>query len=44
LTLLASPTTEAAMALQMSTSSPAQLPWLSADAKPGRLGLVPQIS
>src|SRR5258706_14241551 len=34
LTLLASPITAAAIALQMSTSKPAQRPWLSANDQP----------
>jgi hypothetical protein len=44
LIFLSSPRTDAAIALQMSTSSPVQFPWLSAAAKPGRLGLTPQTS
>jgi hypothetical protein len=44
LTLLASPSTDAATALHTSTSRPAQLPWLSAAEKPGRLGLTPHTS
>ena len=44
LIFLSSPRMAAAIALQMSTSSPVQLPWLSAAEKPGRLGLTPQTS
>ncbi len=44
LTLLPSPSTAAAMALQMSTSSPVQLPWLSASEKPASPVFTPQTS
>ena len=44
LTFFASPRIDAAIALQKSTSRPAQLPWLSAAEKPGRLVLTPQTS
>jgi hypothetical protein len=43
-TLLASPSTAAAMARQTSTSSPRHCPWLSAAAKPITPVLTPQAS
>src|SRR3990167_11450359 len=44
LTLLASPSIAAAMALQASTSRPDHLPWLSAAEKPARPSLTPHTS